>query len=101
MIVHEIQSMPAAGPPDPPANEKWVREKRAFYRLLGGLLEQHRGQYAAIHNEQVVGIGPDLVEVAMRAYAAYGRQPIYVDLVEDHPLAPIRFPHYREPTGSA
>jgi hypothetical protein len=41
------------------------------------------------------------VEVAMQAYANYGHQPIYVDLVEEHPLPPVRIPHYRAPTKSS
>lgn len=95
--MHEI-TMPvqANGSMSPPADDKWHQEQRAFYRLLGGLLATHRGQYVAIHNGQVIESGRDLVDVALRAYAAVGRQPVYVDLVEDHPLPPIRFPHYRQ-----
>jgi hypothetical protein len=78
-----------------PADDKFRREQQAFYRLLGELLKTHRGRYVAIHNETVVGSGPDAVEVALHAYRSYGYQPIYVDLVEDHPLPPIRIPHYR------
>jgi len=86
----------APGAMNPPRNDKWRDEQRAFYRLLGGLLATHRGQCVAIHNGQVVATGPDLVKVTLEAYARHGRQPIYVDLVEEHPLPTIRLPHYRQ-----
>jgi hypothetical protein len=79
----------------PPHGDKWRDEQRAFYRLLGGLLATHRGQYVAIHNGQVVAAGPEIVAVTLQAYAKHGRQPIYVDLVDEHPLPAVRLPHYR------
>ena len=97
MIVQD-QSTQGGGiiPHAPEADDKFSREQRAFYRLLGSLLESHKGQYVAIHEGRVVASGSDLVEVALRAYAEHGRQPIYVDLVAEHPLPPIRHPHYRQ-----
>jgi Family of unknown function (DUF5678) len=97
MIVHEIQAN--AQPIVPPQDDKWRREQRAFFRLLGGLLESHRGQYVAVHNGEVVASGPDLVGVTLKAYALHGRQPIYVDLVQEHPHPAIHYPHYREPAS--
>jgi|SRR5262245_21370954 len=102
MIVSEITAVPMPSPlPPSPEREKWEREQRAFFRLLGSLLATHRGQYVAVHNGTVVASGRDLVEVALRAYAEHGRQPIYVDLVTDHPLAAARIPHYRQPASPA
>jgi hypothetical protein len=99
MVVNEIVAGSAVQlPPASPGREKWEREQRAFYRLLGGLLQTHRGQYVAIHNENVVAAGSDLVDVALRAYAKYGREPMYVDIVMDHPLPPVHLPHYRQPS---
>lgn len=96
MVVHEIPvGSTSIGAPTPRREDKWRREQRAFFSLLGSLLNSHRGQYVAIHDGKVVANGPDLIDVTLRAYAAYGHQPIYVDLVEEHPLAPTRFPHYR------
>jgi len=100
MTVSEITAGPS--PPRPPVSpdrEKWEREQHAFFRLLGSLLATHRGQYVAVHNGAVVASGPDLVQVALQAYAEHGRQPIYVDLVTDHPPPAAHMPHYRQPTS--
>lgn len=86
-------------PPDitatPPESTKFERERAAFRRLLPELLERYRGSYVAIHDEQVVGSGADLISVAKAAYQQYGYQPIYVDLVTDERVAPIRIPYFK------
>jgi hypothetical protein len=74
---------------------KWEREKRAFRRLLPDLLKTHRGQYVAIHNEQVVGSGPDQFELARESYQRFGYVPIYVGLITDEPARPVRIPSPR------
>ena len=74
---------------------KLETEKRAFRRLLPALLTSHRGLYVAIHGEQVVGSGPDQIEVALEAYRKYGYVPIYVGHVTDQTPAPIRVPSPR------
>jgi len=102
MIANEVQlaqSIPIQ--PRPDWEDKWRLEQRAFFRLLGELLKSHRGQYVAIHNEQVVATGANLVEVALCAYALHGQQSIYVDLVDEHPLEAGRIPHYREPAANS
>jgi Family of unknown function (DUF5678) len=85
-----------------PPDDKWQREYHAFLRLLPGLLETHRGKYVAVHEGKVVDSGEDLVSVALRSYDRFGYVPIYVDLVAEHPLPPIRIPTPRlvssEPT---
>lgn len=78
--------------------DKWQREKRAFYRLLPQLLASHRGKYVAIHDEQVVGEGDELVQVTLEAYRKYGYIPIYVDLITDEVLEPVRIPSPRIPS---
>ena len=79
-----------------PRESKWARERQAFYRMLGTLLNEYPGKFVAIHNEEVVASGDDIVEVALKAYSLVGRQEIFVDQAVEHPLAPLRFPHYRE-----
>jgi hypothetical protein len=64
---------------------KFERERRAFLRLLPGLLATHSGQYVAIHEEQVVDSGPDQLEVALRVQRRIGAVAIYVHLVSDQP----------------
>ena len=68
--------------PDTPPS-KFEREKRAFYRLLPGLLATHAGQYVAIHEEDVVDSGPDQLEVALRVQRRIGAVAIYVHLVSE------------------
>ncbi len=74
---------------------KGEREYRAFRRLLPELLATHRGQYVAIHNEQVVDSDGDDVALILRVQAKVGYVPIHVGLVtESQPL--VRIPHYHE-----
>lgn len=70
--------------PDPPQLSKAERERRAFLRLLPELLKTHRGQYVAIHNEQVVDSGPERLELVLRVQARV-RAGIHVGLVADEP----------------
>jgi hypothetical protein len=71
---------------------KFQRELEAFRRLLPELLKTHRDQYVAIHEGQVVGTGPDQIELADRAYAQFGYIPILVTLVTDRPRV-VRIPN--------
>ncbi len=73
---------------------KFQRELEAFRRLLPELLQTHRDQYVAIHEGQVVGTGPDQIELADRAYQRFGYIPILVTLVTDHPRV-VRIPSPR------
>jgi hypothetical protein len=84
-----------------PLEDKWRREQYAFRRLLPGLLATHQGQYVAIHEGQVVESGDDKLVVARRAYARFGYIPIFVSLVTEGPIAPIRIPSFRFGTGGA
>ena len=70
-------------PETPPS--KFERERRAFFRLLPGLLATHPGQYVAIHDEQVVDSGSDQLAVALRVQRRVGAVAIYVHLVSDEP----------------
>ncbi len=87
----QLATLPAPVLPTPP-DDKWRREQRAFQVMLSGLLSTHRGQYVAVHNEEVVDSGADKLAVAERAYAKFGYVPIYVSLVTDQPLPPVRIP---------
>lgn len=76
--------------PSPPPLRKLDRERRAFFRLLPELLQTHRGQYVAIHQGQVVGSGPDQVEVALEVWRKIGKEEIYVGRVTDEPDPVLR-----------
>lgn len=69
--------------PEPPQPSKFETERAAFHRLLPGLLATHRGQYVAIHDEQVIDSGQDQIEVALRVQRRVGRVPIFVHLVSE------------------
>lgn len=75
---------------DEPVLTKFARERRAFYQLLPDLLKQYRGQYAAIHEEQVVDVGPERLAVALRVLDKIGNQDIFVGLVDTKPEPPSR-----------
>ena len=81
---------PAGGPPG-----KWQRERAAFWRLAPSLLSKYRGQYVAIHEEDVVDHGADQIELALRVYARFGYVPIYVGPVSDRPPRVLRVPSPR------
>ena len=78
-----------------PARSKWQREFLAFQRLLPILLQSHRGEFVAIHDEHVVDSGPDDIALIQRVHGRYGYVPIHVEMVTEQP--PVgRIPHYRE-----
>jgi len=73
---------------------KWQREYAAFQKLLPSLLQTHRGQYVAIHNEQMLDSGDNEIALIERVFAKVGNVPIHVGLVTE--TSPIhRVPHFR------
>jgi hypothetical protein len=79
-----ILPAPVIGLPAPP-HTKWEREYQAFRRLLPRLLATHRGQYVAIHDEQVVDSGDDKLALALRVLAKVGNVAIHIGLVSEEP----------------
>jgi hypothetical protein len=78
-----------------PSPSDWERERQAFERLLPDLLESDPGEFVAVYGGKVVDRDPQLISLASRVYAKYGYRPIYMDLVAERPLTPVRVPHYR------
>jgi hypothetical protein len=78
-----------------PEMSKGQREHQAFLRLLPELLGTHRGQYVAVHEEQVIDSDADDIALIRRVHARIGYVPIHVALVTDRP-AVVSVPHYRE-----
>lgn len=74
----------------PPPLRKLEREQRAFFRLLPQLLQTHRGQWVAIHQETVAGCGADQLEVALRFWREVSKEEVYVGLVTEEPEPVIR-----------
>lgn len=87
----DIQAPPDLSSPLP-EEDKWERERRAFHQLMPELLKAYRGQYVAIHLGQIVDSGDDAVALGLRVYAKYGYVPIFVGLVTDKPVPPVRVP---------
>lgn len=84
-----------------PADDKFERERAAFFRLLPELLKTHRGKVVAIHNEQVLVVGEDSVPVAMEAYKKVGYIPLFVmRVLEKQPLYRLRGPREIRPEES-
>jgi hypothetical protein len=67
-----------------PEQPRAERERLAFLRLLPGLLATHRGQYVAVHDEQVVDSGLEAAELAARVARRFGADG-YVGLVSEEP----------------
>ncbi len=74
---------------------KWEKEYGAFLRLLPTLLQTHRDQFVAIHEEQVVDSGPDELALALRVLKRFNNVPVHIGLVTDQPIPPARIPNYR------
>ena len=66
--------------------------------MLPDLLVNHRNQYVAVHQGQVVACGPEKISVALQAYREHGHVPIYVGLVSDQSPSPARLPTPRNLT---
>jgi hypothetical protein len=75
---------------------KWEREYQAFQRLLPQLLQTHRDQFVAIHDERVVDSDLDEVVLISRVHARYGYVPLHVERVTKLPPSPTRLRLYRE-----
>jgi hypothetical protein len=82
---------------------KWEREYQAFRRLLPQMISTHRGQYVAIHNEQVVDSDQDKLALALRVLAKVGNVAIHVGLVDEQAEAVSRSGVRRDmrPAGGA
>jgi hypothetical protein len=75
---------PSPNPHDPPPtpDDKFEREKAAYYRLLPELLKTHYHKVVAIHDGQVLLVGDDPVQVTLAAYKLVGYVELFVERVE-------------------
>ncbi len=97
MLEIDILAAPQMGHLPPRDDSAWRREYRAFLRLLPNLTPQYRGQYVAVHNEQVVDHDPSDVALVQRVIGKIGYVPMHVGLVTDKPRPPARVPSARVP----
>lgn len=87
----------SAGPPPTPTPFVPVyplaREVEAFDRMLPELLKTHRGQFVAVYEGNVVGIGAEKLAVAREAYEKLGPVEVLVRLVaEQQPVLRVSGP---------
>lgn len=68
--------------------QKIDRERRFYEAHHALLVESYLGQYVAIHEEEIVGSGPDGHELAHQMRQKYGRIPIAIIRVEKSPEPP-------------
>lgn len=64
-------------------DDKWQRDRRAFYRLLPELLKTLRGKWVAVYNEEVVEIGDSLQQVLKRFWERFPKTEVYIQLVDE------------------
>lgn len=64
-------------------DDKWLRERHAFYRLLPDLLKTLRGKWVAVHDEEVVEIGDSLQLVLHRFWERFPKTEVYIQLVDE------------------
>lgn len=71
--------------PRQPGDPEFERNRAAFYRLLPGLLKEHRGEWVAIVDEQAVEFGPTSAIVLTRVYDRLGHVRLYVQEISEQP----------------
>src|SRR5262245_29879730 len=74
-------------------------EKKCFWALREQLLDQHEGQYVAIHQGRIVDHDTDKLKLGLCVYQRFGYTPIYVQLVSRQGL-PVKWlasPRLAEP----
>jgi hypothetical protein len=82
--------LPPNLPGSPVPLTKYERESLAFRRLLPQLLNTDRGQYVAIHDEQVIDRERDEMALIARVLKKVGNVDIHVGLVTDQPQRAFR-----------
>lgn len=78
----KLTVQPAPNPASP-TDDKFERERGAFFRLLPELLKTHRGKVVAIHDEQVIAVGDDRRAVLDEATRIAGHVDLYVETVAE------------------
>lgn len=82
-IQEQLFEAPALIMPKARQDEKWLRERSSFYRLLPSLLVSLRGKWVAIHNETVVEVGDSLHSVLAVVGKRLPKTDVYIQLVDE------------------
>ena len=86
----ETTLLPAPEYEAPSRNDQWDRERLAFLGMQPALMQSYPGKHVAIHDGEVVDSDVNEVQLGMRVYGKYGYIPIYVGLVTETPVSPLR-----------
>ena len=70
--------------------QAFEQEVAAFERLKTTLLAQYAGQYVAIYQGEVVGVGEDRLTLVKEVYRRFGEVPCYIEQVSSEPLRRVR-----------
>jgi hypothetical protein len=62
-------------------NERFEREKNAYWRIRNDLLKKYKGKWVAIVNEQVVAVGDDMGKVIEDAFQKTQSKVMFVSEV--------------------
>ena len=96
---HPEQQAPAGG------DREFERNRAAFYRLLPGLLKDHRGEWAASVNEKPAALGKTSTSVLDQVYERLGHVRLCVQEVLEQPrvyrMPGPRVSRSKSPVGSA
>jgi hypothetical protein len=73
-------------------SDSWTQNRVFFEAQRAEFLKNHRGKYVAVHDGKVVAEGDSLESATEAGYRLAGYVPIYVDVVTDEVLSPVRMP---------
>jgi len=72
---------------------KFKRDRRYFRRIEPELInEGHKGEYALVHDKEVVAMGSDKVELAEDFYKKKGYKSFYIGKIGEREQANLRSP---------
>ncbi len=63
--------------------DRWLREQRAFFRMLPGLLKTHRGKWVAVYGEEVIEVGASMQSVLHKVRERLPKGELYIQLVDE------------------
>ncbi len=73
--------------------DKWLRDRRAFFKMLPELLKTLRGKWVALYEEKVIEVGDSMQNVLLRFRERIPKGEVYIQLVDEKlPIAQMLSP---------
>jgi hypothetical protein len=73
--------------------DKWLRDQRAFFRMLPELLKTLKGKWVAVHGEKVIEVGDSMQSVLTHVRERLPKGELYIQLVDEKlPVAKMLSP---------